>query len=321
MNKISIIIPIYNVEKYLIRCLDSILRQTYRNIQVILVNDGSTDHSPKIVEEYALKDKRVKFIHQVNGGLSDARNTGYQFVTGDYLMFVDSDDLVATNFCEKMLQKAHEFDADIVECDFIRFKNEDELLNLHFDSTAELMDSEIAIERLMKNELKQVVWNKLYRTSVVNNLFFERGRIHEDEFWTYQILGNAKKILKISDKLYFYRQQNQSIMAEKYSIKRLDGMFAREQRMFYVLKNFPKLSVLAVQTFWHSAFNNYQAIVRHEEIDPDSKIRKAIVEKVRENVSEKHYQYWRKKDIVWLKFFLFAPKTCSRLRNFVGVGV
>jgi Glycosyltransferases involved in cell wall biogenesis len=171
MNKISIIIPIYNVEKYLIRCLDSILRQTYRNIQVILVNDGSTDHSPKIVEEYALKDKRVKFIHQVNGGLSDARNTGYQFVTGDYLMFVDSDDLVATNFCEKMLQKAHEFDADIVECDFIRFKNEDELLNLHFDSTAELMDSEIAIERLMKNELKQVVWNKLYRTSVVNNLF------------------------------------------------------------------------------------------------------------------------------------------------------
>lgn len=321
MHKISIIIPIYNVEQFLPKCLDSIIKQTYKNLEIILVNDGSTDTCPQICDKYATKDSRIKVIHKENGGLSDARNAGFQFVTGDYLAFVDSDDLVSLDFYENLLKISIQKNADIVESGILKFTDEKDLQNLQQDNSVEEFETEKALELLMKEQLKQVVWNKLYKTNIVNNLLFEKGKIHEDEFWTYQIFARAKKIVKTNYPLYFYRQQEESIMAEKYSIRRLSGVEAREKRLEFMEKNFPNLTNLAVAKFWHSAFNNYQAIVRNPKLDEDFYHRKNILEKIKKNIKPIHYANWKTKDVLWLKFFLSTPELCSKLRNFLGVGV
>lgn len=321
MHKISIIIPIYNVEQFLPKCLESIICQTYQNLEIILVNDGSTDHCPQICDDYAAKDNRIKVIHKENGGLSDARNAGYQLVTGDYLAFVDSDDLVSLDFYKNLLKISIERNADIVEGGVFKFTDEKDLQNFQQDNNVEEFETEKALEFLMKEKLKQVVWNKLYKTNIVNNLLFEKGKIHEDEFWTYQIFARAKKIVKTNYLLYFYRQQEESIMAEKYSIRRLYGVEAREKRLEFMEKNFPNLTHLAVMKFWHSAFNNYQAIVRNPNLDVDYTYRKNILEKIKKNIKPIHYADWKTKDVLWLKFFLLTPELCSKLRNFLGVGV
>jgi glycosyltransferase involved in cell wall biosynthesis len=127
MHKISVIIPIYNVEKYLSVCLESVINQTYQNLEIILVDDGSTDACPKICDDYATKDNRIKLIHKKNGGLSDARNIGVKHATGDLISFVDSDDVLSLYFYEKLINILEENDADIVECGFRKFYNEKEL--------------------------------------------------------------------------------------------------------------------------------------------------------------------------------------------------
>lgn len=321
MSKISIIIPVYNVEKYVSDCIETIVNQTYKNLEIILIDDGSTDACPEICDGYALEDSRITVIHKKNGGLSDARNAGLKIATGDFIAFVDSDDIISLNFCEKLLYVALDYKADIVECGSFKFRDQAEFQNLAFERKIEEFDAETAIRFLMNDQLKQVVWNKLYKKEVVVKMFFEKGKIHEDEYWTYKIFGRAEKIIKIHDILYFYRQQTESIMAQEYSLKRLYGMEAREERIWYVSQNFPELTHLAVQTYWHSAFNNYQAIARNSHIDSDFKIRNQILLKVEQNVKAQYYGDWKFKDRLWLKFFLAVPEFCSRLRNFINIGV
>ena len=172
-----------------------------------------------ICNQYAKKDSRIKIVNKENGGLSDARNSGLKDATGDFVVFVDSDDLLSIDFCEKLLSHATKNNADIVECNYTKFKREEDLNqdSNTFNSEIEIHDTAEALKSLMHQNLKQVVWNKLYRKEVINNIQFPIGRINEDEFWTYKIFGNAKKVIKIPDFLYFYRQQEGSIMAVSYT--------------------------------------------------------------------------------------------------------
>lgn len=321
MHRISIIVPIYNVEQYLYDCIESIINQSYQELEIILVDDGSTDSSPQICDNYAVKDSRIKVIHQQNGGLSQARNAGMQIATGDFISFVDSDDLLSINFYKTLLTFLKKEDVDIVECGFVRFKDKDELMNISHEGFYDEFNANKALELLLKEDLKQVVWNKLYKIKLVRNLYFEKGRIHEDEFWTYKIFARANKMIKISHPLYYYRQQDKSIMAEDYSIKRLSGIDAREERIQFIASNFPNLTDMAVKTFWYVAWYNYQAIVRTSNIDADSTYRKSILMKVKKNVRPKHYFKWKIRDILWFKFFLLAPEMCSKIRNFIKIGV
>ena len=183
MNKISIVIPIYNVEKYLPQCLDSVINQTHQNLEIILVNDGSTDSCGEIGEEYAAKDPRIKVIHKENGGLSDARNAGIKVATGEYIAFIDSDDFVAVDFCEKLLETLLENTADVAECDFLAFENDRDLEKFSTDTKEkiEVFETEAALELLMKEYFKQTVWNKLYRREVLGDFEFPVGKINEDE--------------------------------------------------------------------------------------------------------------------------------------------
>lgn len=321
MLKISIIIPVYNVEKYLAVCIESIIHQTYQNLEIILVNDGSTDNSPQICDNYAKKDQRVKVVHQKNGGLSDARNTGYSLMTGEYIAFVDSDDLISLDCYHTLLQILNKYEADIVECNFVKFNNENELNELDSMNLVEEFDTEKGLELLIKEQLKQVVWNKLYKAKVVNKLFFEKGKIHEDEFWTYKVFLQANKIVKTNKVLYFYRQQDKSIMAEKYNLKRLLGLEAREERIEVIATKFPNLTHLAIKSFWYSALYNYQNIIKNSSVDPNCFYRKKILDKVKNKVKPTHYLHWKWKEILWLQFFLFSPVICSRFRNYLRIGI
>ena len=323
MTKLSIIIPIYNVEDFLPQCLDSVINQTHPNLEIILVNDGSTDSCGEIGEEYAAKDPRIKVIHKENGGLSDARNAGLKIATGDFISFIDSDDFVAVDFCEKLLETLLENTADVAECDFLAFENDRDLEKFSTDTKEkiEVFETEAALELLMKEYFKQTVWNKLYRREVLGDFEFPVGKINEDEFWTYKVFGNAKKIVKIPDVLYFYRQQEGSIMAQQYSIKRLDGLTALQERIDYMKENFPNLENLAIKIFSFGSLWHYQKIDKHSKIDQEMVYRKKIVACVKAYNKRSIFKPWKIKEVFWYQFFITAPNLCAKFRNFISVGI
>ena len=318
MHKISIIIPVYNVEEYLPQCLDSVLSQTYQNLEIILVNDGSTDSCAQICDEYALRDHRIKVIHQENGGLSDARNAGLEIATGAFISFVDGDDLLSLDFCQILVQNLIENKADIVECGFCKFKEVSTLEKTAAitHEEAQIFETEVALKLLMTENLKQVVWNKIYRQKVVAALLFPVNKINEDEYWTYKVFGNSTRIVKIQDELYFYRQQDESIMGRRYSLKRLDGLQALEERILYMKQHFPTLHNLAIKAFCFGSFAHYQKISDHPEIDPQCFFRENIKKNVRPYNTFSVYKNWKLKTIFWFQLFMLAPRIYVTCRKF-----
>ncbi len=233
MNLISIIVPVYQVESYLDDCIKSLINQTYTNIEILLIDDGSTDKSGQICDEYAQKDKRIKVIHQKNKGLSGARNTGLRQTNGEYIAFVDSDDVVAAEYIEVLYNILKEHDAQISICSYIKSENADSSL---FD-TNNNSSNIICIEatKLLKKwhgkykKVETVVWNKLYHKSILVD--FPEGKIHEDIYVSHLIAANAKRIVITDKKLYIYRIRKSSITktkATKESIRQdLDAQKAR----------------------------------------------------------------------------------------------
>ena len=234
MAEVSVIVPVYQVEQYLRQCLDSILKQTFLDMEIILVDDGSKDNSGKICDEYALKDNRVRVIHQVNKGLSDARNTGMNQMSGKYFMFVDSDDYISEMMVEKLYEKAEETGADIVCCNFEYFWKNNEKASYSTKQRSEVLNSsEIFNHR--KNERNYgfwtVAWNKLYRTKSMHSFQFRSGKIHEDEFWANDIYQKDLKVVTIEDTLYYYRQRHNSIVSVQNIRKEFDLIEAFQERI------------------------------------------------------------------------------------------
>ena len=163
MPLISVIVPIYNVEKYLDRCVDSIINQTYKNLEIILVDDGSPDNCPQMCDDYAKKDSRIKVVHKENGGLSDARNVGMEVATGEYVSFIDSDDYISLDFYETLLETIVDNDSDIVECGVVKFYEDNSFDKYSDDLKVTNYDTVDGLEGLInENPFKQHVWNKLY---------------------------------------------------------------------------------------------------------------------------------------------------------------
>ena len=259
---ISIIVPVYHVEAYIKRCVDSILRQTISDIEIILVDDGSNDNCPEICDDYSLRDSRIKVIHKKNGGLSDARNAGLAVARGEFIAFVDSDDWLAPLYLEKLLRGLQEADADICECEIYRTSGE--TCSETLVSTAVVYDTVHALEQLIQDgQLHQYVWNKLYRRKTIGDISFSKGKTNEDEFWTYHVFGQAKKVVKISDVLYNYYQRPDSIMGAGYNIKRLDALEAKTQRQQYLERNFPELSTEAKINLYFSCVYAGQMVLKY----------------------------------------------------------
>lgn len=220
-NLVSIIVPVYKVEKYIKECIDSILNQTYKNLEIILVDDGSPDKCPYICDEYARKDSRIKVIHKENGGLSSARNLGIDIAQGDYIQFVDSDDLIDSRMTEILFTNLINTNSDISCCCYYYSEKKSENINDKPETIKEFTSFE-AIRDLYCKKLQNVIsWNKLYRKSLFQEIRFPVGKICEDVFTIYKLFFISKKIVKSSFIGYFYRASPNSI-THNFSKKRLD---------------------------------------------------------------------------------------------------
>lgn len=207
---ISIIVPIYNVERFLRNCVDSILKQTYRNIELILVDDGSPDDCPTICDYYASQDNRVKVIHQNNKGLSSARNAGLKIAKGEYISFIDGDDFIHDNYFEIMYKEIIETKSDISICLYCR---EEKMLSDELVDNMTTMDSCQFENYYLNNTGGRVVTNKLFKSSVFKAISFPIGKMHEDEFIIHHIGNVVNKVVLIPMYLYYYRQNNESIVS------------------------------------------------------------------------------------------------------------
>lgn len=232
---ISIILPIYNVENYLHKSIDSVINQTYKNIEIILVDDGSTDNSSKICDEYVSLDPRIKVIHKKNGGLSSARNIGIDNAKGEFIALIDSDDFISINFINELLNLIIKYNVDIAECDIEKVNEIDSKLFQFSDNSTLtnpiILNNYEALTRIHNDDfsicLRSVIAsNKLYRKSLFNNIKYPLNKVHEDEFTTYRLFYKSRKVAFSNKKMYAYLQRQNSIMHTKFSIKRLDALEA-----------------------------------------------------------------------------------------------
>ena len=261
---VSIIVPIYMVEKYLDDCIRSIVGQTYKNIEIILVDDGSTDSCPQKCDEWAHKDSRIKVIHKVNGGLSDARNAGIAVAKGEFLMFVDSDDWIREDMIEKMISEMKDaHDVDICSCGICNVYSDGRRISREISKMEG--NAETIIKELYNNcNFPVSSWGKLYRSGIWEDLGFPLGKICEDAFTTPLLIDRAKDIVQIPDQLYFYRIREDSIMTSAFSPKRMDEEEAWRFNYTFIKRNYPSLYKNAYSFYLLKVENLIQCISKDQ---------------------------------------------------------
>lgn len=238
--KISIIVPIYNAEIYLQECINTIIGQTYRNIEIILVDDGSTDRSPEICDEFANMDHRIVVVHQKNSGVAIARNTGLKCVTGEVIAFIDSDDFINTKMYEKMINIMVSTQADIVICGYYTGANSNEALyeNYHDCTLTSYEALQLLLEdRFVRNQL----WSMIFKRDLFRDIEFPEKKVYEDVRIIYKLFLNSRKISIIQDNLYFYRYLETSLSHEVNIGRGLDLLVAFKEQQQGVGKVYPDL--------------------------------------------------------------------------------
>lgn len=289
--QVSIIVPVYNIEKHIEKCVESLISQTYDNIEILLVNDGSSDNSALICHQYEKKDKRIKVINKVNGGLSSARNAGIKEAQGQYLVFVDGDDYVHQKFIEKLYLSIRDSSAEIVACG-IRIVNE------NFENTNRLatgqeykFDNPFRNETLLSTEVERkyyknkkqgfwyvVAWNKIYRASVFENLEYDEGKIYEDEFLFHRLIRSCKQISFIPDELYYYVQRDNGITSEKKDNERFHYLTEiYENRMScYAKESDVELQILSSEKYLRQIISKYHLLDRNNRKVVQNKYKQVI---------------------------------------------
>lgn len=319
---ISVIVPIYNVEKYLARCIDSIVNQTYKNLEIILVDDGSPDRCPQMCDDYDEKDSRIKVVHKKNGGLSDARNAGIAVAKGEYISFIDSDDYVSDDFFECLLDVMNKENSDIAECSVVKLYEDNRFDEFSDDLSVKTYDTQDAMSALIaENPFHQHVWNKLYKTELVKDIPYAVGKLNEDEFWTYQVFGRADKVSKLNKTMYYYFQRNSSIMGVGYNIRRLDALEGKANRQKYIENNFPELSTQAKIDLYGSCMFAYQSVLKFMS-GADKKKALSIIKKYKNNCNLSFDEINTIKDSS-KKYFMLAKFNfylCCKMRVALSIG-
>lgn len=243
--KISVIVPVYNVENYLTRCVDSILSQTYKNIEILLIDDGSTDASGDICNKYCREDSRVSVVHQRNGGLASARNAGIDISTGEYLTFIDSDDYVSSYYIENLVNAIKKFNADLSISMFINVVDGDEYKALEGSNdllNAQIEDSHMCLEDMLyQRGIETSAPGKLYRKELIKDLRFPSGKLYEDIMFTTKMILRSHKIVRIENVDYFYYQRNNSIQYQKFNERKMDCIWHSRELVSYINNNAPDL--------------------------------------------------------------------------------
>lgn len=228
-NLVSVIVPIYNVEKYLERCVDSIVKQTYLNLEIILVDDGSTDSSGALCDKLAKKDTRIKAIHKCNGGLSDARNKAIDEADGEYLYFVDSDDYIPLDSIEYLLNKLKDSKSDIAIGGMLTTSKLDENVAKEETYTVTLNNKEAVRELFYGSYYTTSASAKLYKASLFDEIRYPYGKLNEDLFTTYKLLNRAERVVCSDKTVYYYYHRPGSIMNSAFNERKLDVMRALDQ--------------------------------------------------------------------------------------------
>lgn len=245
MKTISIIIPVYKVEDFIHTCVDSVINQTYREIEIILVDDGSPDQCPDICDNYVKKDDRVKVIHQKNAGLSAARNTGLQYATGNYILFLDSDDYLALDYCEKVMLAAESTGSDIVIGEIATVDEQGNIIHdkrEQFYQEQKVYDNKQAMQlAITEVEFKGYAWGKLYTKEVAENIEYPVGRVYEDRYTVPKYFSRAKRVCLYPGAVAYYRMRDTSISHETDPKKLYDLLDAEKWLVEYCKEYYPEL--------------------------------------------------------------------------------
>lgn len=239
---VSVIVPIYKVEKYLDECVKSIFEQTYKNLEIILVDDGSPDRCGKMCDFYAKEDERVIVIHKENGGLSDARNVGTNISNGKYIIYVDSDDFIEKNYIKYSLKLILENEADILIMPYMKFKNNPKF-NVERDDKVSVLDKHECLRRMLIQDEKVPVsaHSKIYRREICERNCFPKGKYYEDLATTYKMVLESDKIVLTDIPRYGYRIREDSIVREKFSLKKMDMVEITDILYRDIIKIYPDL--------------------------------------------------------------------------------
>lgn len=285
-KKVSIIVPIYNVEQYLHRCVDSLLGQTYSNLEIILVNDGSPDRCGLIADEYQAGDSRIQVIHKENGGLSDARNVGMKEVTGVFTMFVDSDDWLDKEAIEQLVHHSVVYKADIVQS-ALYYAYEDKLLidNRYYqvnDPPVQLNKRTLMYELVRNEKVKNFAWGKLYKTNLITDIPFMEGVLFEDVFWAHQVMHKVDTYLILHKPLCYYYQRDDSIVTS-YSPRNLDIIKGLKARHRFIEAFYKELTLESYQLILKTCLIHYNLLVAHRKKDKEHIHRLEIESYIQEN--------------------------------------
>lgn len=271
MNKISVIIPVYNMERFLSKAIDSVLAQDFDSIEIILVNDGSADGSLGICQSYASRHENIRIVDKSNGGLSDARNAGVDVSTGKYVMFLDADDWLAPNALSQMFKCAEDYNCDIVQGGFY-YAYDDYLLfddRRKISSVPFVLSRQEAMDELINNQyIKNFSWGKLYRREIakkhpfvtgeyfVDSHPFVKGKHFDDCYWQHLAVNEVYRYGVVKTPLYYYRQRKDSISGE-FSERNLDLLHGYEARLEFIGDNYPHLMKPLVNIFWQTLYQCY----------------------------------------------------------------
>ena len=318
--KISVIVPVYKVEAYLDKCVSSIVNQTYTNLEIILVDDGSPDNCPAMCDAWAEKDSRIRVIHKTNGGLSDARNAGMAVATGELMAFVDSDDWIVPDMYEYLYQRLTEDNSDIAACGVQMVWESKTPSRMLTRAGNCVLNQEEAMRAIIEESwLKQPVWYKLYKTDLIRDILFPKGKCHEDVFWSYQAVGSAKKV-SVSDHVgYYYLQRGGSIMGAGYSLKRLDAVEAKVRRCAYIQERFPALSPLAVKDLWLTCIYHGQLALWNLDEKAVAQAMAFLQSVLKSNPVATDGCTWKER--IWLRMARLDLQMTCRLRTCLHIGL
>lgn len=340
--KVSIVIPVYNVEKYLPCCLDSVLAQEYTDYEAILVDDGSTDNSPAICDEYAVKDGKFRVIHQENGGLSHARNTGVKASDGDYIFFLDSDDCIHPKAISTMVSLAQKNDAALIQMniesvpenfnDYTRDAKGDYKV-FHFDTVDGLYNIDRDNKQIVEDIrlITLVVWTKLYRRDLFETLSFpEDIKLHEDQMVAHRFIVQAKGIVLCRAALYFYRSRPNSLITEGWTVKRLTIFDCYKDRVEWVGKvakeseRGQELLYYIYTRYLVCMFKNYWMTTRKLQGAEKKYYKKQINSRFKKELKENPLPLKLKEKVVFEAFgvapdgFTFIYDTTQRLKSLIA---
>lgn len=321
MERISVIVPVYQVEAYLDKCVQSIVNQTYSELEIILVDDGSPDRCGQMCDAWAEKDSRIRVIHKENGGLSDARNAGLAVSTGQLVSFIDSDDWIEPDFLQTLYDALQQHDAQIAECGIRLVDEAGHILSQRGPGKSETIGKIEALRRLvLEDGVYQTVWNKLYRRDMIGHILFEKGKCNEDDFWTYQIFDRIERLALVDSYLLNYLQRGGSIMGQGYSLKRLDGLEARYLRWQY-LQKYEELACLTRQQYTFDCMWHLQCALRLLRGEERCTAVKTILDKKKQTPKVA----WRDLTVntkyrIWYELFTIAPICTARVRNRLKIG-